>query len=204
MSTSVKNSIDARYLGYLLIVILLSMESTFAANIIVVIKERGSGVPIEGATVVINDGDAYDETGETGKIEFSDIDSPNKIKVLAAGFETLEASVTKNQKTITLYLEPFFVDGEGLNVSAERLVEKASKLTLTSVELIKAAGSGGDPLKAITALPGIIATSEGSAEVYMRGSNGNENITWVNNTPVGYLYHFGGFQSTINPALIED
>ncbi len=194
----------SRYITILFIVMMLSVNCALAANITVIVKEKGSGVPVEGATVVINEGDVYDETGKTGKIEFSDIATPNKIKVLAAGFETLEKQISQNRTTITLYLEPFFIEGEGLKVSAERLVEKASKLTLSSAELIKSAGSGGDPLKAITALPGIIATSEGSAEVYMRGSNGNENITWVNNAPVGYLYHFGGFQSTINPALIED
>ncbi|MCW8957292.1 MAG: TonB-dependent receptor, partial [Gammaproteobacteria bacterium] len=30
------------------------------------------------------------------------------------------------------------------------------------------------------------------------------NIVWVNRAPVGYLYHFGGFHSTINASLIED
>ena len=199
-----KNIPGTRYLAHLLIVTLFSLETVFAADITVIVKEKGSGAPVDGATVVINDGDVYDETGKTGKIEFSDIATPNKVKVLAAGFETLIKQVPQNRTKITLYLEPFVIEGEGLKVTAERLTEKTSKLTLSSAELIKAAGSGGDPLKAITTLPGIIATSEGSAEVYMRGSNGNENITWVNNAPVGYLYHFGGFQSTINPALIED
>ncbi len=194
----------SRYITVLFIVMMLSVNYALAANITVIVKEKGSGVPVEGATVVINEGDVYDETGKAGKIRFSDIASPNKIKVLAAGFETLVKQVPQNQTTITLYLEPFVIESEGLKVTAERLEEKTSKLTLSSAELIKAAGSGGDPLKAITALPGIIATSEGSAEVYMRGSNGNENITWVNNAPVGYLYHFGGLQSTINSALIED
>ncbi|NOX92371.1 MAG: TonB-dependent receptor [Gammaproteobacteria bacterium] len=189
---------------HLLLVSLFSIKTVLAADIIVIVKEKGSGVPVEGATVVINEGEVYDETGDTGKIEFSDIATPNKVKVLAAGFETLIVQIPQNRTKITLYLEPFVIESEGLKVTAERLEEKTSKLTLSSAELIKAAGSGGDPLKAITALPGIIAVSEGSAEVYMRGSNGNENITWVNNAPVGYLYHFGGFQSTINPALIED
>ncbi len=202
--TSRKNRTVAHYFGGLLMVALFSMEAAFAADIVVVIKTKGSGVPIEGATVVIDEGRVYDETGEMGYIKFSDIAVPNKIKVLAAGYETLVKLITQSQAEITLYLEPLVIEGEGLEVTAERLVEKTSKLTLATSELIKAAGSGGDPLKAITALPGIVATSEGSAEVYMRGSNGNENITWVNNVPVGYLYHFGGFQSTINPALIED
>ncbi len=199
-----KNASSMHYPIYLLIAILFSIKTVFAADIIVFIKEKGSGIPIEGATVVINEGAFYDETGKTGEIRFSDIASPNKIKVLAAGFETLVIQVPQNRTKVTLYLEPFVIESEGLKVTAKRLEEKTSKLTLSSAELIKAAGSGGDPLKAITTLPGIVAVSEGSAEVYMRGSNGNDNITWVNNVPVGYLYHFGGLQSTINPALIED
>ena len=188
----------------LLMALLFSLETALAANITVIVKEKGSGVPIEGATVVIDKGAVYDETAETGRIDFSDITPPSQIKVLAAGYETLVKPIPQNQVAITVYLELLIIEGEGLEVTAERLVEKASKLTLSTSELIKAAGSGGDPLKAITALPGIVPTEEGSAEVYMRGSNGNENIIWVNNAPVGYLYHFGGFQSTINPALIED
>ena len=205
MSISVRNSaVGARYLGSLLIVAIFSIKAAFAADITVIVNEKGSGEPIEGATVVIDDGNVYDETTENGQVVFSDISPPERIKVLAAGFETLVKTSGLNRAKIVLYLEPFVIEGEGLKVTAERLTEKTSKLSLSVDELTKAAGSGGDPLKAITALPGIIPTEEGSAEVYMRGSNGNENITWVNNAPVGYLYHFGGFQSTINPALIED
>ena len=199
-----KNCSSMRCLGGVLIITLLGINSAFAANISIIVKEKGSGEPVEGATVVIDDGNAYDETSETGHIEFSDISPPSRIKVLAAGYETLIRTADLTQPEIVLYLIPVVFEGEGLQVTAERLTEKASKLTLSATELTKAAGSGGDPLKAITALPGIVPAEEGSAEVYMRGSNGNENITWVNNAPVGYLYHFGGFQSTINPALIED
>ncbi len=193
-----------KHAGLLLIVMVSGLNTVNAQEIIITVKERGSGVPVEGATVVIDDGAVYDETDQQGRVGFSLATSPSQIKILAAGFDTLKKPFTKNGQNITYYLTPFVIENDGLEVTAERLVEKASKLILATPELIKSAGSGGDPLKAITALPGIVATSEGSAEVYMRGSNGNENIIWVNNAPVGYLYHFGGFQSTINPALIED
>jgi len=202
--TTITNSSIPRYLGCLLLATLLGVEVAHAANLTITVKEKGSGSPIEGATVVLDDGDVYGETMPSGHVEFSDIAPPGQVKVLAAGYETLIKAIPQNRTAFTLYLMPVIFEGEGLEVTAERLVEKASKLTLSTAELTKAAGSGGDPLKAITALPGIVPTEEGSAEVYMRGSNGNENITWVNYAPVGYLYHFGGFQSTINPTLIED
>jgi len=202
--TTRTNSTISRYLGCLLMAALFGVDVAHAASVTITIKEKGSGAPIEGATVVLDDGDLYDETMASGRVVFSDITSPGQVKVLAAGFETLIKTIPQTRTEFTFYLVPLVFEGEGLEVTAERLVEKTSKLTLSTSELEKAAGSGGDPLKAITTLPGIVPAEEGSAEVYMRGSNGNENITWVNYAPVGYLYHFGGFQSSINPALIED
>lgn len=193
-----------RCINLLSMVVLCAANSAIAADMTIVVKEKGSGVPIEGATVVVGNGDTYGETNRRGETHLSGIDMPTQVKILAAGFETLVAPVPQGGINSTFYLTPFAIESAGLSVTAERLVEKVSRLTLSTSELTKSAGSGGDPLKAITALPGVIATSEGSAEVYMRGSNGNDNIIWVNNAPVGYLYHFGGFQSTINPALIED
>ena len=183
---------------------IMAMEIANAADISVHIKEKGTGQPVSGAMVVLGDGANYGETDIDGGIDFVDVKQPGKIKVLASGYESLIKIYTRQGKEYIIFIEPLTVEGDGLRVTAERLVEKTSKFTLSTPELIKAAGSGGDPLKAITALPGIVPAEEGSAEVYMRGSNGNENITWVNNAPVGYLYHFGGFQSTINPSLIED
>ena len=206
MNTSTSRYMNfVRHFGGALAAVLFGLEAAFAADISVVIKAKGSGVPIEGATVVINQGADYDDTSKAGRVVFSGIQPPSQIKVLAVGYDTLtKTNIPPNKTEFTFYLVPFVIESEGLEVMEQRLVEKASKLTLSTTELVKAAGSAGDPLKAIAALPGIVAVDEGSAEVYMRGSNGNENITWVNYAPVGYLYHFGGFQSTINQALIED
>jgi len=187
-----------------IIIACLGTQLVFAQNIVVQVKQKGSGIAVEAATVVLDAGKHYDETGHNGRITFLDVDKPHEIKVLAPGYDTLVSRDIPDKDVITLYLIPLVMTGEGLEVTAERLIEKASKISLSTTELLKAAGSGGDPLKALTALPGMVSAEEGGAEVYMRGSNGNENISWINNAPVGYLYHFGGFQSVINPSLIKD
>jgi len=185
--------------------ITLFSHATMSANILnITVKQKGSGIPVEGAMVVIDQGIAYDETSETGNIKFLDIPSPRQIKIIAPGYDSLIIPITQGQATFIIYLEPLIFSGESLEVTEDRLIEKTSKISLSAAELLKAAGTSGDPLLAITALPGVTSAEEGSAKVYMRGSNGNDNITWINNAPVGYLYHFGGFQSTVNPLLIED
>lgn len=188
----------------LLFILLLESNNLFATDFTVTIKERGSGMFIDGATVVLDESDIYETSNKKGQTHFSEIDHPKKIKVLAAGYETRTGSVKSDEKSVTVYLSPVVLEGEGLEVTAERIVEKASKISLSKQELTQAPGSQGDPIKALVSLPGIVQAGEGSAEIYMRGSDRNENIIWVNNAPIGYLYHFGGMYSTINPMLIED
>lgn len=187
-----------------LLALILSVGTVTAAELTVTVKEKGTGVYIEGATVVLADGETYRQTDVKGRAQFSDVIIEGEIKILAAGYESMRQPVTASQPRVTVYLPPLTVESEGLEVTANRLEENTSRVSLTEQELSNTPGSQGDPLKAITALPGIIATSESSSSVYMRGSNDNENIVWVNRAPVGYLYHFGGFHSTINASLIED
>jgi hypothetical protein len=190
--------------AFFLLLSLFFPLTVLASDVRVVIKEKGSGLPIEGATVVLDEREPYGETDNAGRVIFSGIDTAERIKVLAPGYEVLVKTLGKDKTAVTVYLIPFAVEGEGLEVVAARLSENASKISLSKNELLNAPGTQGDPLKAITALPGIVPVDEGSAEIYMRGSNANENIVWINRAPVSYLYHFGGFQSVINPALIED
>lgn len=181
----------------------LNASALLAADFTIHIKEKGSGSPVAGAVIVLDESETYSETDQSGQAIFSNT-TPQRIKILATGFETLEQEVAPEEQNVTIYLEPLEMQGTGIEVTAERIEEKASKISLTREELTQMAGSHGDPLKAITALPGIIPAGEESTRVYMRGSNTDENIIWVNRAPVGYLYHLGGFQSTIHPALIED
>ncbi len=178
--------------------------ATLAADLTITVKQKGTGVPLQGATVVILPEEQYRETGPAGQVRFEGLARPAQIKVLATGYDTQNGNVSPEQTEVTVYLEPVTLHGTGLEVTAERIIEKTSKISLSAPELLQAAGTAGDPLQALTSLPGIVAVGEGTSDVYMRGSNSNENITWANGIPIGYLYHFGGLYSTINPALIED
>ena len=137
-------------------------------------------------------------------MEFGDITIPQSIKILAVGYETLIKKVTPSDTKISVYLPPQSVELEGLEVVAERVPDKTSKVTFKSDELISTPGTQGDPIKILDSLPGVVAAAEGSGAVYMRGSGLSDNIVWVNNVPIGYLYHWDGLQSTINPSLVSD
>lgn len=188
----------------LLTLLLLPAARSLAVDIVVRVLEKGSGAPVEGATVVLGETDTFDTTDARGDVRFVDVPRPENIKVLAVGYAARTQKLGVEDELRTVYLEPVVVEGEGLEVVAERLAEKVSKISLEQREIVNAAGSLGDPLQSITSLPGVVPAYEGSGLVYLRGSGAGDNIIWVNRAPVGYLYHLGGFQSTINPALVED
>ena len=193
-----------QHIYFCFIVTLLSSTPLLAKEISISVLQKGSGDKVEGATVAILETGEYDTTDDQGNVIFDDIEYPVKIKILNTGYETFETELKEATDKITFYIEPLAYEGESLDVVAERVQEKTSKLTLSREELRRAPGSQGDPLKVIQSMPGIVTAAEGAGVFYVRGSEPNQNIVWVNRARIGYLYHFGGLHSTISPQLIQD
>jgi len=194
---------------------ILASNNILAADISVIVKERGSGDVVNGAYVIINKEQTVLTTDQNGIAIIPGLEITDSIKIVAPGYENFNMIYVDNdtdsdtnsnsgKSTIEVYIYPETVKGVGLEVTKARIVEKVSKISLSREELTNAPGSQGDPLKVISSLPGVVATSEASTQVYIRGSDATDNQARVNRVPVGYLYHLGGFSSTLNPALIED
>ena len=191
----------------ILLILTVSFFSTYsvlAAELTITVLQKGTGDVVEGATVAIPATGEYDTSDDEGNVIFDDITFPVTIKILNSGYETLETEITASQEKITFYLDPLAFEGEALEVVEERVQEKTSKITLSREELRRAPGSQGDPLKVIQSMPGVVTAAEGAGVMYIRGSEPNQNIVWVNRARIGYLYHFGGLHSTIAPQLIQD
>ncbi|MDH5216747.1 MAG: TonB-dependent receptor [Gammaproteobacteria bacterium] len=173
----------------------------------ITVLEKGTGDPVEGATVVNKQTSDYDTTDMNGRMTLDDVTFPFDLKVLNIGYETLEQSVS--EKELTIYLEPLTFEGEALEVVTERVKEKTSKITLVQEELRRVPGTQGDPIKMIETLPGVVTSSGGGDgggnpnNIYVRGSSGGENSFWINKLQAEYLYHFWGI-SIVNPSLVKD
>ncbi len=189
--------------------LLLFASPSLATELQITVLQKGSGDPVEGATVVLKN-NGYTTTDNQGIALFDAVTPSSKavldeLKILNQGYQTLEQSITGNPTTLTLYLRPNLAELEGLEVVEERVQEKASKIVLSANELRNAAGSQGDPIKVLQSLPGVVAAgSSNEGQAYMRGSDTQDNEFWVDDLPLGYLFHWGGTQSVINPALVSD
>ena len=75
---------------------------------------------------------------------------------------------------------------------------------ISTDKLLKVPGAGGDPLKAIEALPGVVMGGFGPFSIpAVRGSSPEDNIYITDFVPVGYVFHNDG-GSTYNSNLVED
>lgn len=63
-----------------------------------------------------------------------------------------------------------------------------TEITESTEKLVEMPGSMGDPLGAITALPGVI-TPAGGGEPAVRGSSPNDNRYYIDGVPAGYIFH---------------
>jgi len=168
----------------------------------ITVKALGGDGPVAEATVVLTASDQYQTTDNSGMVSFPGIELPQPLKILAPGYETLLKVVKKTPAT--LYLTPIRAEIAEVEVVAQRLPEKVSKITLSEDELRHTPGSQGDPLKVIQSLPGVVAANDAGGQVYIRGSDLQDNGVWINRLPVGYLFHMGGLQSVVNPDLVKD
>ena len=90
-----------------------------------------------------------------------------------------------------------------VEVTGARFRDQPGRTSLSGEELSRVPGTGGDPMKAIQALPGVATPDDGSSEPAVRGARASDNAYYVDFLPVGYLFHTGGFARVFNPSLIQ-
>jgi len=93
-----------------------------------------------------------------------------------------------------------------LEFSATATVEapprEVTKRSLTGEELLRVAGTRGDPLRAIEYMPGV-GRSPQADFVIIRGSSPADSEVQFEGAPVYRLYHFGGLTSFVQPRLLD-
>ncbi|WP_455212585.1 TonB-dependent receptor [Kaarinaea lacus] len=170
----------------------------------ITVLEKGSRKPIYGANVVLVEIDKYALSDEDGRASLVIPRYPVKLKIVAMGYQSKYVTLTGREDKPVVYLSQSAIPGESIVIMAERLPQQTSKISLSPAEINNTAGGQGDPVKVLDALPGVVTANEGTGVVYMRGSGSQDSVAWINQIPVGFLYHWGGLQSTINPDLVSD
>ncbi len=197
-------TLNPRALPLLLVALLLIPEAARAARLTMFVVDKTNDRPVEDATVVIQGGAWHGTTDERGRVHFANLTFPVQVRILALGYAPVLFPLHPKREQVKILLTPLAVEGEALEVVADRIPQRSSKITLSHREVSASPGAQGDALRVVQALPGVVTAYGGSGMFYIRGSSLEDNGFWINSLPVGYLYHWGGLRSALNPALIED
>ncbi len=88
-------------------------------------------------------------------------------------------------------------------VTSYRAHNEISERGLSIEELGTVAGSAGDPVKAIQSLPGVARSASGNNLIF-RGANPKDNLYYLDDIQIPYLYHDGGRRSVIPSQALSE
>lgn len=177
------------------------------------------GAAVYAVDIRLTRGDSLVRTAQTDRLGFFRMDRvPPGVYELRAGrlgFRELvrRVAVTAGgEARVDLVLEQAPVAVEGMSVEARRSRERRRFEEEAGVTVREIAGEDikripgvaeADPLRAIGVLPGVVSTSDISADYHVRGGSGDQNLVLLDGVPVFSPFHLGGFFSVFNADMVD-
>ena len=168
------------------------------------VKDAETGEVLIGVNIV--DAKSGEGTVSNNAGYFSlKINNESKIKVSHIGYAEQEISANLNADTLlNIFLAPGVVLKEVSVYAKTQESYNVSKLSAKEIKNIPALGGVPDVFRAVQMLPGITGQSEASSMLIVRGGDPGQNLYLLDNTPLIYVNHLGGFLSVFNPDIIND
>ena len=171
------------------------------------VYQRSTEKPLAKADVRITETEQTQKTDENGVFQFTEIPEGTYTFVVTHPTETAPTAVSVDISSgdtteIKIYLGEA-VKLETIVVEGKRLSPTISRIDIPGRELLRIPGAANDALKGLTALPSIGIPNDYFGVLYIRGSEPGSNLYYLDRTPLGYPFHWGGLLSTISSETIE-
>ncbi|MBR7024194.1 MAG: carboxypeptidase-like regulatory domain-containing protein, partial [Bacteroidales bacterium] len=169
------------------------------------VNDAHDGECVIGANVYLQDLSRGVATDQKGYFNLT-VELPATFCVSCIGYEEKCIKVDQADKPLQIHLQPLTETLHSVEVKATRIERKTfNTLTLNakSIDQIPTIGSRPDIIKAAQQLPGIEAATEASSLMIVRGGNPGENLYLLDNVPLIYVNHLGGFMSVFNSEMIN-
>ena len=128
--------------------------------------------------------------------------SANKLEASYVGYQP--QSIELNRDTLIIIYLKSDNEIESITIEGQRVKRfNVTTLDARQINSIPAIGGKPDVIKTLQLLPGIEAQKEGSSLMNVRGGNPGENLYMIDNVPLIYMNHLGGFTSVFNPDMIN-
>lgn len=137
----------------------------------------------------------------------------------AMPFSLIFSNISYKQDTLKLYVQKDtviyvkLVPGRTLDevkISGKRIepIEQRNETGVLSIpmkqmDMLPALGGEKDIIKAYQLMPGVQSGNEGSSSLLVRGGSNDQNLILIDDIPVYYINHLGGFVSVFNSDAIN-
>ena len=171
------------------------------------VYNQSTGELLVGAEVRILETGERQKSDDDGKVWFTKV-TPGTYTLIIThpAFTTpTTASVEVTAEHTTqakMYLGDVF-ELETVVVEGERVPPTVSRKDIRGTELLRIPGAMNDALKGLTTLPSIGVPNDYFGVLYIRGTEPGSNLYYLDRTPLGYPFHWGGLLSTISSETIE-
>ena len=198
---------------FLILLILLSVPDLLSQKVIVngYVKDAGTGEKIIGATITSSDNRSYAITNSYGYyiISLTFANDSIKLKASFVGYSPSEIKILAKDSNIDFALESKNILKEVVvTAQKEQIYENQREMSIVTVPISKvkalpSLGGESDVLKSLQLMPGIQSGNEASSGLYVRGGSPDQNLMVIDDVPVYYVNHLGGFVSTFNSDAIN-
>ena len=171
------------------------------------VYQRSTGKVLVDADVHILETDQRQKTDENGVFRFTELPEGTYTFVVTHPVETAPTRVSVDISSgdtteIKIHLGVAF-KLETVVVEGKRLPPTVSRTEIRGSELLRIPGTFNDTLKGLMTLPSIGIPNDYFGALYIRGSEPGSNLYYLDRTPLGYPFHWGGLLSTISSETIE-
>lgn len=197
--------IRTSYIPLIIAALLIFKTILYGQNVRIsgIVRDASNGERLVGANVYDQKtlkGTTTDENGYFSLV----VEPPSSLVFSYIGYETkLFSHKTLKDTLLNASLNPGFLLGEVI-VRADKF-NKTDLLALDDELLSKQISVFGKPdiVKSLQQMPGISGTAEGSSLLLVRGGTPGENAYLIDQAPLIYVNHVGGFVSVFNPEIIS-
>lgn len=185
-----------------LFIVIIGLQVAAQVKVSGYVYDRQTGERLIGATVyetLAKRGTTTDYNGY-----FSHLSRSDKMMVSYIGYHTAEITLTADT-VLFIELESGTEISE-VSVYGQHNKERFNVATLNKMEMMAMPALGGKPdvLKSLQMMPGIQSQQEGTSHISVRGGAPGENLYLIDNVPLIYVNHLGGFTSVFNPDMINN
>ncbi len=170
-----------------------------------VVLRKGDRTPLEGVSVVLDQGEPSTRTDAKGRFQFEAVPAgEHAVHLRGPGIEPSDGAVALSadrRLDATFYVAA--AERYASTVRAQRAVQETVEHTLQGEEIRRIPGTQGDTLKAVQNLPGVARAPFGGGQIAVWGSAPQDTRTYVDGVYIPTLYHFGGLRSTFNGEMVQ-